>query len=577
MGKTSATGSFQLLIGVAMSTIIMAVGAIIIGRLLTPAEYGLYGIVLIPLTTINLFRDWGINSAMTKYIASLRASQKTEEIHSVIAAGLIFEIASGIVLSFLSLGLATFIATTIFHRPESAFFIQIISVSIIAGSLLTASQAVFIGFERMELNSFTLICQAIVKVAVGPILVFLGYGVLGAVIGYGVGFIAGGTIGLATFYIALYRPLTKKGTRSLTETFRTMLNYGWPLAISSIFGGILPQIYLFMAPSFVSNTLYGNYAVASNFTVILTFLTTPISTVLFPAFAKLDTEDDDELVKTVFKSSIKYTSVLLVPSTIAMMALSSPIVGTLYGEKYVYGPFFLTIAVIGNLFALLGSFSATNLLQGLGETRIIMIQSIMALIVGLPIGFFLIPMLGITGLIIASTVAVVPSLLWGLYWIWKQHRARADFKSSAKILAASAIAAFVAYVPTRFLNTADWIKLVTGLAIFLIVYVLSAPLIGAVCLTDIDNLRTMFSGIGIVSKITSIPLAAAEKAAKVNTRRTLEFSSAEHSTEVLTYITLSMLSIIGALAQTLLWLIPGCVFGLLSIIVIVEAHQGRAR
>jgi O-antigen/teichoic acid export membrane protein len=517
MGKTSATGSFQLLIGVAVSTVIMAVGAIILGRLLTPAEYGLYGIVLIPLTTINLFRDWGINSAMTKYIASLRASQKEEEIGPVIAAGLIFEIASGIALSLLSLALAVFIATTVFHRPDSARFLQVISVSIIAGSLLAASQGVFVGFERMELNSFTLICQAIVKVAVGPILVFLGYSVLGAVIGYGAGFIAAGTIGLATFYITLYRPLGKKGSSNIMKTLRTMLDYGLPLGISSILGGILTQIYLFMAPIFVSDTLYGNYLTASNFTVLLTFLTTPISTVLFPAFAKLDTENNDELVKTVFASSIKYTSILLVPSTMAMMTLSSPMIGALYGEKYVYGPFFLTIAVIVNLFALLGSLSAGNLLSGLGETRILMIQSIITLIIGLPLGFILIPMLGITGLIIASTVAGVPSMSWVLYWIWKQHRAKADFKSSAKILVASAIAAFAAYLPTIFLNTANWIKLITGLAIFLIVYVLGAPLIGAVSLTDINNLRTMFSGIDIVSKIINIPLTAAEKTAKIKT------------------------------------------------------------
>jgi len=513
MGKTSATGSFQLLIGVAASTIIMAVGAIILGRLLTPDEYGLYGIVLIPLTTINLFRDWGINSAMTKYIASLRASQKTEEIHSVIAAGLIFEVASGIALSFLSLGLATFIAIAVFGRPESAFFIQVISVSIIAGSLLAASQAVFIGFERMELNSFTLICQAIVKTVVGPILVVLGYSVLGAVIGYSLGFIAAGTIGLVTFYIMLYRPLRKEGTSNITKTFRTMLNYGWPLGISSIFGGILTQIYLFMAPSFVDNTLYGNYLVASNFTVLLTFLTIPISTVLFPAFAKLDTENDDELVKKVFTSSIKYTSILLVPSTIAMMALSGPIVGTLYGEKYAYGPFFLTIAVIGNLFALFGSLSAGNLLSGLGETRILMIQSVITLIIGLPIGFILIPSLGITGLIIASTVAGVPSLLWVLHWIWKQHGAKADFKSSTKILFASVIAAFVAYLPTIFLNAADWIKLVTSLAVFLVVYVLGAPSIGAVSADDIKNLRNMFSGLGVITKIINLPLFVAEKVA----------------------------------------------------------------
>jgi stage V sporulation protein B len=513
MGKTSATGSFQLLIGVALSTVIMAVGTIILGRLMGPDQYGLYGIVLIPMTMISLFRDWGMNSAMTKYIASLRVSQKDEEIANVIAAGLIFEVVSGIALSFLSLGLATFIATTVFNRPESAFFIQVISVSIIASSLLVASQAVFIGFERMELNSFTLICQAMVKVLVGPTLVFLGYSVLGAVIGYTVGFAAAGIIGLIVFYAALYRPLRRKGTGSIQKTLRTMLNYGLPLSVYTILGGILGQIYLFIVPSFVSNTLYGNYLTAVNFTVLLTFLTTPISTVLFPAFAKLDAQKDDELVKTVFASSIKYSSVLVIPSTMAMMVLSSPMIGTLYGQEYVYGPFFLTIAVIGNLFVAVGNLSSGSLLTGLGETKILMIQSIITLIIGLPLGLLLIPLYGITGLIIAGLLAGLPSMVWVLYWIWKRYEARADFRSSGKIAAASAFAAAVAYLPTLLFNMPNWLNLILGLAIMLTVYVLSAPLIGAVSVTDIVNLRSMLSGLGIASKIINLPLKAAEKVA----------------------------------------------------------------
>jgi len=516
MGKVSATGSFRLLIGVATSTIILAFAAIILGRLLTVDEYGLYGIALIPANMINLFRDWGISSAMTRYIANFRVSNRDEEIHDVIVAGLTFEVAVGLALSFLSLFLANFIASSVFHRPESASFIAIVSVSIISGSLLTASQSVFVGFERMELNSFTSICLSIVKIASAPVLVLLGYGVLGAVIGYTLSLVAAGIIGLATVYLILFRPIRKRATRNsnITKKLKTMLNYGVPLSISSILGSILGQIYAFMMPSFANNSMIGNYQTAANFTVLLTFFTVPIGTVLFPAFAKLNPQNEHELVKTVFASSIKYTSILLVPATMAIMALSGPMIGTLYGEKYVYGPFFLTIAVIGNLFVVVGSLSQSGFLSGLGETRVLMKQSMIAIVVGIPLGFFLIPSLGITGLIIANIFAGLPGLLWILYWIWKHYKARADFQSSAKILAASGIAAVVTYLPTVFLNTANWIKLIIGLIIFITVYILSAPIIGAVSLTDITNLRTMFSGLGLLSKLINIPLTIAERIAK---------------------------------------------------------------
>jgi hypothetical protein len=43
--------------------------------------------------------------------------------------------------------------------------------------------------------------------------------------------------------------------------------------------------------------------------------------------------------------------------------------------------------------------------------------------------------------------------------------------------------------------------------------------------------------------------------------------------EAVTYIMLAMVSVMGALVQTLLWFLPACVFGLLSIMVIIESRQ----
>ena len=517
MGKTSATGSFHLLIGVATSTIIMAVGAIILGRILTQDEYGLYAIALIPASTMNLFRDWGVNNAIIRYTASLRASHKDEEIENFIVAGTIFEVASGISLSLICLFLASFIASVFFHRPESALYIAIISISIISGSMLTVSQSGFIGYERMRLNSFTVICQAIVKTAVGPTLVLLGYSVLGAIVGYTLSIIVAAIIGLTTFYFVLFRPLKKKRTKksNIIKTLKTMLNFGVPVQIGFILSGILGQIFAFMIIPLTSNAMYGNYAVASNFGVLLTFLTTPIATALFPAFSKLDPQNESDLVRNIFASSVKYTSVLLIPATMILMALSGPMIGTLYGEKYSYGPFFLTISVLGMLPAVVGSQTIGSFLEGMGETRILMKQNVLTVIFGVPLGLLLIPLWGITGLIIAGTLSGLPGILWILFWISKHYGARADLRSSAKILAASAIAAIAAYLPTIFLKTANWMLLIIGLATFLAVYILGAPIIGAVNETDINNLRNLFSGMGFMSKIINLPLDLAEMVAQI--------------------------------------------------------------
>jgi O-antigen/teichoic acid export membrane protein len=526
MGKTSATGSFQLLIGVATSTIIMAVGTIILTRLLGNDNYGLYLLAMAPSLTINLFRDWGVNSAMTKYVASLRAENKELETCDVVAAGMAFEVATGVALSFLSFVLAGFFAS-ILNRPEIYPFISIMSLTILSGSLLTAAQSSFIGYEKMNLNSFTIICQAIVKTAVGPVLVLLGYGILGATLGLTLSFIAAGLIGVATLYIILYRPLSKrrKAKHRISKTLKPLLKYGVPLNISNILLGLLGQLYTLLMGIYIPNTatgngLIGNYGVAVNFSVLLTFFTLPIGTVLFPAFARLDSQNEHELLKTVFASSVKYTAILLIPATMAVMALSTPMVNTLFGEAYAYAPLFLTLNVSGYLFVAFGNLTLGSFLTGLGETKVLMKQAVLIMLIGLPLAFLLIPPFGILGIIIGGTIAGIPSMTWGLYWVWKHYQAKAELRSSTKIFTASALAAIASFLTITLLHTAAWIQLVLGLAVFLLIYVLGAPLIGAIYQSDIDALRHMFSSLGIVSKIINIPLNAAEKAAQIKARHT---------------------------------------------------------
>jgi len=515
MGKTSATGSFQLFIGKAASTIILAIGTIILTRLMLPEEYGLYSIALMPSMMIGLFQDWGVSSAMIKYIAQSRTENKHDDINDIITAGLTFTITMGIALSLLSLLLANFIASTIFHRPESAPLIAIASITLFSTSLFTASQATFTGHEKMHLNSLTMTCHAILKSTAAPLLVLVGYGTLGAVLGNTLSFLAASIIGLITLYFTLYRNRRRTTTKKpkISKTLKMMLRYGVPLSISSILGGFRIQFYSFMMAFFCSDVMIGNYRAAINFAVLLTFFTFPIATVLFPAFSKLDPQKEHELLKNIFTSSIKYTALLLVPATMAVIVLSKPMISTLFGERWVYAPFFLTLYVINNLFVIFGSLSMSSLLVGLGETKMRMKLSLLTMSIGLPLAFLLIPTLGITGVILGTIFAGLPSMFLGLHWLWKRYEAKADFKSSTKIFAASAIAAITTYSFLTFLNAADWITLITGGIIFLATYILAAPIIGAINQSDINNLRAMLSGLGIISKLINIALALVERVA----------------------------------------------------------------
>ena len=517
MAKVSAKGSFHLLWGLVISTVISAIATIFIARLLGSDLYGLYGIVLIAPNLIGVFRDWGINSAMVRCTAQFRSEDRASEVRSILVSGIIFEIALGMALSAISFALSGYLATNVFHRPEITSLIQIASISILAGGLINAATAAFTGIEKMELNSIMLICQSTIKTIIMITLVILGLGTSGAVIGYTVAMIIAGLIGVALVWTQ-YKNLPKLNNVKLEikAYTKTMLAYGTPLSLSAIISGFQSQYYAFLLPIFyvTNNSAIGNYGIANTFVVLIAFFATPITTMLFPAFSKLNPQKDKETLQNVFQFSIKYASLLVVPVAALVMCLAEPAVSTLFGKTYSTAPLFLALLAITYVFTAFGSLSTGNFISSQGKTTFILYLTLITAAIGFPMGYILILQFGVLGLIVTSLVTGIPSTVISLYWIRKHYGLTVDWRSSAKILLSSAIAAALTYVLISELGFSSWIRLIIGVVFFAFVFVAAALLTQTINKYDIENLRGMVSGLGIIGKIFNRVLNIIEKLMK---------------------------------------------------------------
>jgi len=335
MAKSSAKGGFKLFIGVSISSIVTAVSLILVLRLLgNPDDYGIITKALIFPAMLGLFKDWGTNSAMIKYLAQYRSENKLHCVKNVMVTGLLFELITGVLLTLLCFLLADFLATNVFQLPETKVLIEVASLTILADSFLKISQSTFIGLERMEFHSLTLILNSGIRCFLAPLLVFLGYGIMGAIQGLIVAQVTTGIIGIIIFYIAFLRDYSKKDALSkmdIKETLKTLLRYGLPLSVSAVIGGFLPQFYNTLLKD---TAALGNYQTAVNFTVIITFFTIPIATVLFPAFSKLKAEEEKKTLRVVFQSSVKYGALLTLPVSLMIMVLSESLVFAVVGTEY---------------------------------------------------------------------------------------------------------------------------------------------------------------------------------------------------------------------------------------------------
>ncbi len=502
MAKITARGGVHMLWGLVLSTVISSVGTVIIARVLGADNYGLYYIAFTVPNLLSVLRDFGINTAMIRYSAQYNSENDVAKIKRVFVAGLIFEVAMGLLLSLVAFAFSGVLAVG-FHRPSMVPLIQVSSLIILTGALTNAASAAFTGMEIMHLNSIVLVVQSLVKTGLIVGLVLLGFGTLGAVTGFTLGTMVAGVTGALLMWV-MYRSLPKPvgGKLEVLATTKIMIKYGLPASAGTILSAFLGQLYNYILAVFViNNAVIGNYNLALLFVVLITFFATPVTTMMFPAFSKLDYTKDKETLKSVFQYSVKYAAIIVVPVTTLVMALSQPAISTLFQDRYAQAPFFLVLLSVSYLYAAFGSLSTGNLIIGQGYAGYSMKLSVLTAVIGLPLSFLLIFKFGVTGLIVTNLVSGLPSIFLGLRFIKKQFGVTVDWASSAKILFSSALAAVLTFILLSLLPFSSPVKLLIGVVFFVVVIVPTIIFSRTLKKPDIIILREIIGGLGSLRRI----------------------------------------------------------------------------
>ena len=302
--KTTTRGSLILLIGQVSSTLILAAGMLLVARFLGPARFGSFNkaqsVVHIAVILMNL----GVQPAMVKYLAQFRHEEKNGYLKVFIESGVLITSFTSILLTIIVYLSSGYVANEIFNDPGQEIYIKYLSIGILGTAFSNIAQGVTVGYERMELRSSISVIYSFIKSIVSPVLVYIGFGTLGAILGHISPLLLTGAIGLL-FIVMIYRS-QKTIERSIShkDAIQMILTYGFPLYLSSLLGGILPQLYTTLLGVWETNEKIGNYSVALNFSVLLSFVTLPISTTIFPLFSKLESNQDE--LEFLYKNAVKY-------------------------------------------------------------------------------------------------------------------------------------------------------------------------------------------------------------------------------------------------------------------------------
>lgn len=503
MAQKAARGGLFLFVGNAISTVILAIGTIIVARLVGPSGYGLYTVALvIPVFLVSL-SDGGMNFAVVRLPARLRSEGNYARANMVLRLGLLIKLTSSTVAFLICYAFSTAIAAIMLNRPELAGLLQLASLVILFQAIFDGTNNSFIGKDLMQYSARAQIIMSILKCTLGPALILIGFGIGGAICGYVLALAAAGLTSAITLF-GKSAHSSEQTSYSVSKELRGLLAYGLPLYFASISNIFMTQYQGIVLPHFASNIEIGNFNASWNFNALLMILTYPISMAIFPMFSKMDPKNRSGELARAFHLAVKYSSLIMIPASVAVMVFSRELIYLVYGSAYSLAPRYLVWMSAIYLLAAIGYTVLGNFLNGLAETKTVVRMSVLAVALYVPLGPALALLWGPYGLLVADILSTATSVLYGISHISARFDARPDFRVSGRIL----LAALGAAVPTVGLIQFDGsgigvFNLVGGGLLYLALYLTFVPILGAVDRQDILNLRSLLAVTPAISALAN--------------------------------------------------------------------------
>ena len=362
---------------------------IVLARMLTPAEYGLIGIVLIFTIILSGVVDSGFPNAL------IRKKDTTDDDYNTM---FITNMTISIVMFFLLYLSAPFIAQ-FFDRQELTDLCRVMGLILIIQALSITQTTILT--KQIDFKTKT---KASLISAIGSGVVGIGM----AYAGLGVWSLVGQQISRSLLYTLVLWTLVHWWPKMSfsKESFHYMWGFGWKLMVSGLLNNIWNQLYQVVVGKFYSPATLGQYTrskeyagiFSQNFTVI-------IQRVSYPALAEV--QDDTERMVQAYRKVIKVSMFITIVCLILLGAISDPLIYCLIGPQWGEAASYLPLICLSMVLYPLHSINL-NMLQIQGRSDIFLFLEIIKKIIGvvpLLLGIFVDIYYMLWGVVITGVIA----------------------------------------------------------------------------------------------------------------------------------------------------------------------------
>lgn len=324
-------------------------------RLLGAEGYGVLILVgLIP--TYLGFADLGMGIASTKFgseaYAAGDAEKEARTVRTAAVLSLLLSVPFGVAIFVLSGWLATLFNVPAHLHAEASLALKVAAVTFVVNFLNQIFNTPQLDRLRMDLNTFVTSGFRMLGIAATPIVIYLGFGILGAVV---VLLIAS----LATLAGHIYvsgRLLPNLFDLSLDRTIiRPMLKFGGALAISVVAGVLLSNVEKAILARSVSVTALAYYSIAFTLVGMTSIFSSSMTQSLVPAFSQMLRPKFHASLSNLFLRALRTNFVLMLPILALLVTVAKPLftiwAGPDFGENSTVLFYILATGLLFNLMA----------------------------------------------------------------------------------------------------------------------------------------------------------------------------------------------------------------------------------
>lgn len=410
--------------------------------LLGPAGFGILNLAIPMQGILITIASGGMPPAIAKYVAEYSAQKDEVMVKQVIHTATKMVFILGLIFSVAIFLLAEPLAVGLFHKPEAILPFQLIALITPFSVIVGALRGTFQGSYQMENIVITKAFEQVFMIISAIFLIIAGYYVAGAIIGTAIGFMASAAAGYVIYRRGVGHDLKDvKLTFSFREEIsiaKTLFIFSLPVVITGLAElALFDFVGNFVVGFYLPSEYVGYYGITTPVARLPLIISMAVATALLPAASEAVSLKDKNLLKTYINQSYRYVTLLVLPLSVGIMIFAAPILNVI-GPAYVYGATALQILAIGMLFFTIYTISS-SIAQGLGKPYLPMVILVVGTLLDLGLSIYLVPILGINGTAIATTITgffIMGSLSWKTLKIADVSLVKGDF---VRIVAASLI------------------------------------------------------------------------------------------------------------------------------------------